>query len=72
MKICADLVGPLVESRLPFFYPQEAARAGGVNTMYISGPMVEADERIATKLRPAVILPKHGNVARMVLYWESR
>ena len=71
-KVCEHRVGPLMESRLAFATQKDVTKEAGVKVRYISDPRVEINERIEPKHHPRVRAPKHGNVARRILYWERR
>ena len=71
-NVCADTLGPLMESRLAFVAQKDKAKVDGMKARYISDPMVGINERIEPKHRARVRVPKHGNVIRMIWYWDRR
>ena len=66
------VVGELAESRHAFATQKDVTKVDGVKVRYISDPRGAINERIIPKNHPRVRVPKHANVARMILYSERR
>ena len=64
--------GNLMESKLAYATQRDATDPERTKTRYISDPRNEVNERIDNDNRPQCVIPRHQNVARMVLYWKLR